>query len=122
MERGEKCVFELEEEKMWAVGWSDVHYKTYLATCGSSEPGQAASKKRQRSNGRNYYINIPRPACIAEYASNMGAVDLHNRYRQGMLRLDEDVKTVTWQTRLQNELFAVCAVDTFLLAKYHLPK
>jgi hypothetical protein len=36
MERGEKCVFELEEDKMWAVGWSDAHYKTYLATCGSS--------------------------------------------------------------------------------------
>ncbi len=52
----------------------------------------------------------------------MGAVDLHNRYRQGMLRLDEITKTVTWQTRLQNDLFAVCAFDAYLLAKYHLPK
>ena len=49
----------------------------------------------------------------------MGVVDLHNRYRQGMLRLDEITKTMTWQTRLQNDLFAVCAVDAYLLAKYH---
>lgn len=122
MERGDQCCFELEDGGMWAVGWSDVHYKTYLATVGSSAPGAPASKKRQRGNGRNYSINIPRPSCVAEYASNMGAVDLHNRYRQGMLRLDEVVKTQTWQTRLQNELFAVCAVDAFLLSKMYLPK
>ena len=127
MERGEHCVFELDHENqgvhpMWAVGWQDIHYKTYLVTCGSSGPGASASKKRQRANGRNYYIHIPRPSCIAEYAQNMGAVDLHNRYRQGMLKLDEVVKTLHWQTRLQNELFATCAVDAFLLSKYYLPK
>ena len=124
MERGEQCVFKLQEDEgaMWAVGWQDVHYKTYLATCGSSAPGTSASKKRQRANGRNYYIQVPRPSCVAEYASNMGAVDLHNRYRQGMLALHDSIKTVTWQTRFQNELFATCAVDAFLLAKYYLPK
>ena len=52
----------------------------------------------------------------------MGNVDLHNRYRQGMLKLDEVIKTATWQTRLQNELFATCVVDAFLLSKYYLPK
>ena len=123
MERGEQCVFKLEDdEAMWAVGWQDVHYKTYLATCGSSAPGTSASKKTQRANGRNYFIQVPRPSCVAEYASNMGAVDLHNRYRQGMLALHDNINTVTWQTRFQNELFATCAVDAFLLAKYYLPK
>ena len=122
MERGEQCVFETAEEDMWAVGWSDVHYKTYLTTCGSSSAGEPAAKKRQRSNGRNYYINVQRPSCIAEYATSMGYVDLHNRYRQGMLKLDEVIKTQTWQTRLQNELFATCTVDAFLLAKKFIPK
>jgi hypothetical protein len=124
MERGQHLVFHLDEpdEQMWAVGWQDIHYKTYLATCGTSLAGLPAKKKRQLPNGRNYSIHVPRPSCIAEYQVNMGKVDLHNRYRQGMLKLDEVVKTVTWQTRLQNELFATCIVDAFLLSKYYLPK
>jgi hypothetical protein len=30
--RGESCVFKLENEDVWAVGWSDVHYKRYITS------------------------------------------------------------------------------------------
>ncbi len=40
--RGESCVFKLENEDVWAVGWSDVHYKTYITTHGLSNDGEPA--------------------------------------------------------------------------------
>ena len=91
-------------------------------TCSDSEPGEPAAKKRQRADGRNYSIDIPRPKAIAEYAKNMGNVDMHNRYRQGMLRLHERWRTNTWQTRIQNELIAMTVVDAYLCAAKFMPK
>jgi hypothetical protein len=52
----------------------------------------------------------------------MGNVDLHNRYRQGMLRLHQAWKTTTWQVRVQNELFGTCLVDAFLTSQHLMPK
>ena len=106
-------VFKAEDEDLWAVGWSDVHFKLHLASCGSTEPGVSAAKKRQQADGRNFSISIDRPSVVAEYAQNMGNVDLHIRYRQGSLRLHQVWKTTVWQTRIQNELLACCVVDAF---------
>jgi hypothetical protein len=44
LERGQLCVFKLEGEDVWAVGWSDVHYKTYITTHGLSSEDEAAQK------------------------------------------------------------------------------
>ena len=100
MQWGESVVFKLEGEEVWAIGWSDVHFKLYLATCGESGPGESARKKQQRVDGRNEYIEIPRPKIIAEYQGNMGNVDLHNRFRQGMLKLHQVWKASSWQHRV----------------------
>jgi len=51
----------------------------------------------------------------------MGNVDLHNRYRQGMLKLHQVWSVKNWQTRMQSELFATCLVDGFLLSQHFLP-
>ncbi len=74
LERGQSCVFKLEGEDVWAVGWSDVHYKTYITTCGLSSEGEPAQK--------NYRIEIARPKVISTYQNHMGWVDRHNRFRQ----------------------------------------
>ena len=121
-ERGAKVVFKAEGEELWAIGWNDVHYKLYLATCGHSGPGIPAQKTRQRADGRNTTIDVPRPAVVAEYAMNMGNVDLHNRYRQGEMALHKIWKTHTWQHRMLNELHATTVVDAYLLSKKYLPK
>jgi hypothetical protein len=81
LNRGESCVFKLENEEVWAVGWSDVHYKTYITTHGLSSEGEPTQKKRQRLDGRNYRIEIARPKVIARYQNHMGWVDRHNRFR-----------------------------------------
>ncbi len=56
LERGQSCVFKLEGEDVWAVGWSDVHYKTYITPHGASSEGEPAQKKWQRLDGRNFSI------------------------------------------------------------------
>ena len=121
-QRGEHVVFKEKDSDTWAVGWNDVHYKLYLATCGQSTPGEPAPKMRQRADGRNTSIDVPRPSIIAKYANNMGSVDVHNRYRQGSMALHKIWKTTTWQTRIIGELFATVAVDAFLLSQAFMPK
>jgi hypothetical protein len=64
MERGDHMVMEHEDEegnKTWAVGWSDVHYKTHVTTHGSTDGGEPASKKRQRADGRDHQTEVKRP-------------------------------------------------------------
>ncbi len=127
MPRGQHFVFKSQDENIWGIGWSDVHSKLYLSTCGESiyYTGSTSLKFQAKIWRRNFAIAIDRPKVIAEYAKNMRNVDLHNdRYRQGMLKLRDVWPTKTRQTRLQNEQFAPCAVDVdaFLLAKTNLLK
>jgi len=84
LDRGEHVVFKCDDEDVWCIAWSDVHFKLYLATCGESGPGESAAKKRQRSDGRNFSIQVDRPKAVAERATSVGNVDLHDRHRQGI--------------------------------------
>jgi hypothetical protein len=123
MKRGEHIVMKCNEEEMWAVGWHDHHYKCYLTTHGTDLPGKPAPKKRQDfETNTNYKILIPRPEIIAKYQQEMGWVDRHNRYRQGILGLHNIWKTKRWQTRIQLELLGVSLVDSFLARLRLLPK
>jgi hypothetical protein len=122
MDRGQHCVFQEEGKNLWAVGWVDVHYKLYITTHGSTAAGLPADKKRQRPDGRNYRIQVPRPKVLAQYQQEMGWVDRHNRYRQHALGLGTLWKTKRWQTRIQMEVLAMALVDSFLLARKFMPK
>jgi hypothetical protein len=119
--RGEHVVFKCDGEGVWAIGWSDVHFKLCLATCGQSGPGASAAKKRQRADGRDFSIQVDRPQVIAEHTQDVGNVELHNRHRQGMFKIHQVWSVKNWQTRVQSELFATCLVDGFLLSQHFLP-
>jgi hypothetical protein len=121
-QRGEHVVFKLQGEDVWAIGWNDVHFKCYITTHGTDEPGPQANKKRQRLDGRSYNIKVNRPSIIAHYNEQMGWVDRHNRFRQDILGLHRVWKTKRWQTRIQLEMLGMALVDTFLLARKFIPK
>ena len=122
-DRGKFVVFKaVEDNNVWAVGWSDIHFKTYICTQGDTQPGVPAGKKRQRADGRNYQIDVPRPRVIEEYQSNMGYVDRHNRYRQNILGLAKLWRTKKWQVRVILEIFGIALVDSFLLARKFVPR
>jgi hypothetical protein len=71
-DRGKYVVFKLVDlENVWAIAWSDVHFKTIICTQGASTLGQAADKKMQRVDGRNYTIQVDRPRVIEDYQKNM---------------------------------------------------
>jgi hypothetical protein len=123
MRRGEHLVMKCNEAELWAVGWHDHHYKCFITTHGTDLPGKPAHKKRQEhETNTNYKINVPRPEIIAKYQQEMGWVDRHNRYRQGILGLHAIWKTKRWQTRIQIELLGITLVDSFLACLHLLPK
>ncbi len=105
------------------MGWHDHHYKFYITTHGTTSPGKPADKKRQdMKTNVNFAINVPRPEILAKYNQEMGHVDLHNFFRQEILRLHTTWKTKRWQTRIQLKLLAVTLVDTLLACRKLLPK
>jgi hypothetical protein len=118
MQRGDHIVLQsMDHENLWAVGWHDVHFKCYVTSNGVTTPGEPAPKKRQHIDGRNYYLPIPRPHVIAKYQGEMGYVDRHNRFRQGILHLPNIWKTRRWQTRIQLEILGLTLVDSFLACR-----
>jgi hypothetical protein len=78
--------------------------------------------KRQNAQGTNYTIPIPRPAVIAKYQGEMGYVDTHNQFRQGILHMPNIWKTKRSQTRIQLEIVALTLVDTFLACRKLMPR
>ena len=123
MRRGDFVVFKNEDKDLWAVGWHDNIFKSYLTTHGTTLPGKPADKRRQdKDTNVNFALQVPRPACIAKYNEQMGAVDRHNFYRQGVLRLHMAWRTKTWQTRIQLEILALALVDSFLVCSKLMPK
>ena len=123
MNRGAHIVMKcLDHDGIWAIGWHDVHFKCYVTTNGTTLPGKPAPKKRQNAEGTNYSIPIARPAVIAKYQGEMGYVDRHNQFRQGILHLPNIWKTKRWQTRIQLEILALTLVDTFLACRKLMPR
>ncbi len=90
---------------MWAIGWNDVHFKTFICTQGASTLGE-----RQRVDGRNYTIKVDPPRVIKDYQKNIGYVDRHNRYRQNILGLAKLGRTNKWQVRVILEVFGMALV------------
>ena len=122
-DRGKYVVFKaVEDNNVWAVGWSDIHFKTYICTQGLSQLGEPAAKKRQRADGRNYEIQVDRPRVVEDYQKHMGFVDRHNRYRQNILGLATLWRTKKWQVRVILEIFGMSLVDSFLLARKFVPR
>jgi hypothetical protein len=107
---------------MWAIGWHDHHFKCYVTTHGHTRPGKPAPKKRQDADGKNVAKEVARPYILAKYQDEMGHVDRHNQYRQGLLHLAKTWKTKKWQTRIQLELLGLTVVDAFLACRYCMPQ
>ena len=94
---------------------------SYFSLLGLTAPGEPAQKKRQKTNGRNYRIQVARPSVVEDYQRNMGYVDRHNRFRMDILGLARVWKTKKWQSRMIVEILGMALVDCFLLARKFVP-
>jgi hypothetical protein len=70
VKRGKHIVLEcVERTNLWAIGWHDHHFKTYITTHGHTRPG--------KPDGVNYAKEVDRPHILAKYQDEMGHVDRH---------------------------------------------
>ena len=122
MDRGEHVVmWEMEDEDgrdvwtgLWALGWHDHHYKTFITNTGTDSDGEPAKKKRNKTNGSTYFKSVQRPTVLENYYSACGKIDAHNRFRQYLLKLEKIWEVKLWQKRIITSVIATTVVDTFL--------
>lgn len=88
-----------------------------VATCCSTEPG--APRVLQRYDNEEHKDiesgTVPRSKIIAKYASLAGVIDLHNRYRQGILELERVLVTTKWWRRIYHSVLGVLVTNAYLL-------
>ena len=104
---------------IFAVGWNDHHYKTFITNTGTSDAGAPAKKKRQDTSGANYWIDVKRVSVLGTYYKAAGVIDQHNRYRQYLLKLEKIWRTTNWQKRIFMSMIGTTVVDAYLAWKYH---
>ena len=121
MERGDHCVFHCEELALHAVGWHDNYFKTYVGNCFTSSDGVPAEKKRQRDDGTNFKVQVPRPHLVQELQECAQGIDGHNQKRQGVLKLEEFWKVKQWYKRMFTSIMSSCLVDTINIWEYFNP-
>ena len=69
-----------------ALGDSSVH--TFVGTCGTTTPGQAARKRRIDDDGHVFYKTVKRPKLVEDYSDGAPALDIHNHLCQDGLALE----------------------------------
>ena len=120
-QRGDHVVCKLEGEDMWAVGWNDHHFKTFVVSGGATSGGINAKRKRQDTNGKTFYKEVKRPRVLQHYYAACGGIDQHNNFRQGQLRLEKFHQTRKWNARVFTSTLSSKMVDAHRACEYHFP-
>lgn len=95
-----------EDTIVHAIGWFKRKTRKgkkkaygYVSTWGTTLPGTCATAGRRDINGNKQLISIPRPQVLEAYEKGAGAIDMHNRARQGELALEKAWVTRKWRIR-----------------------
>lgn len=119
-----------ERHKMAAIAWHDLKTKYIITNVGTTLPGapllrrravlEAAADPQQAAlcTTREVHINIPQPAAVAEGFEHFSAIDMHNDYRQGILKIEEYYKTHSWWKRMAASLEGLRLVNAYLAYKF----
>jgi len=108
--------------KILAFVWVDRDRRYFIATAGSLSPGSPIERSRMRQEDKEpnaepvkaeIYIDQPEAADL--YYSACGKIDQHNRHRQASLMLEKKLITRNWNVRVNQSLFGMSVVDSFLL-------
>ena len=92
-----------------------------MTSGGTSVQGTSAKRKRQDEYGATYYKLVKRPLVVQDYYTACGEIDLHNRFRQGQLRLEKFHQTKKWNSRMLVSILSSTMVDAFRAYEYHFP-
>ena len=107
-----------------AIGWKCGETKTtmtLICNCDTTIDGTPAQVERQDQFGNATKILFKRPHVVETYNTASGAVDYHNRVRQGDLALEKKWVTAKWEFRLFTTVIGICVTDAFLASGHFLP-
>jgi hypothetical protein len=113
--------------QVMAVGWSDSKLISLVSNRSTTldgipvervwdkiiqDPGTENEEDHQMS------LLVPRPKVIEDYFQYFSAVDVHDRYRQGTLAIEEHWPTKRWWTRVFSTIIGMIVTDAFLAYRY----
>jgi hypothetical protein len=119
-----------EHHRMAAIAWHDLKSKYIITNVGHTLPGTPLVRRRtllepplnpQQAalcTTREVHITIPQPAAVADGFEHFSAVDMHNDYRQGILKMEEHYKTHSWWKRMAASLEGLRLVNAYLAYKF----
>lgn len=92
---------------------------TFIAAHGTTLPGQPQAHKEDVSEF-GVGVMLPRkcPRVLNEYTEAQPAIDVHNRYRQDILAIEEAHRTSAFPLRFLTFLFGLQFVNTYLACKH----
>ena len=114
------CKSENGGKDMMALLWVDRERRYFIATAGSTHPGQMIYRERWRRVGNvtKKVITETRITDVCQtYFSAASQIDRHNRCRQDDLKLEKKFEVHEWSMRVNTSLLAMCIVDAWLLYK-----
>lgn len=91
--------------KMAAIAWHDLKTKYIITNVGHTLPAPPLLRQRTvlddaadpqevaMCTTRQVQITVPQPAAVADGFAHFSAIDMHNDYRQGILKIEEFYKT-----------------------------
>ena len=113
--------------EMMAVGWKDRKLKTIIANTGTTLFGTPSKRKRHRvvkdvetkeRHTETYTIEVPRPRVVESMFDAFNAVDVHDQYRQGILKMETNWHTLDPFKRILATVEGMIYTDAYLAYKY----
>ena len=115
--------------KVHAVSWTSSsklsRIKHIVATTGTTAPGTPHHKRTlnyTEVNGKKLWSRgtrpIDRPKILEELFDGFSAIDVHDHFRQGILKIEIHWETNNWRIRVFSTLFGMHCTDAFLAYRH----
>ena len=106
------------EIPMIAMAWRDKKVICMISTCGTTNEGSQAKKRRYDDEGKEYTKLVKRPKLYETYFDGSPAIDVHNHLRQDGLALEKAWETQSWKYRIFASLLGIIETNAYLAFKY----
>ena len=114
---------------MNAVSWTSStklsRIKHVIGTTGTTYPGEPHHKRTinlTEVNGKKCYSRgtrpIGRPKILEDLFKGFSAIDVHDHFRQGILKIEVNWVTNNWRIRVFATLFGMHCTDAFLAYRH----
>jgi hypothetical protein len=111
---------------MAAVGWHDKKIKMIVSNVGSTLPCPTDSIRTRHKiidvDGRPtdsvHQIHVTRPVMVEMFFRHFSAVDIHDHFRQGLLQMERQWRTHSWEHRLFGTLLGIVVTNAYMAYRH----